>query len=194
MEKLETPTFKHIVGELFRRHRHGICAIRTESGDVRFKTTGLWGAKLGLASLIQHKVCSGQARPPKGSVPATEPLELHDLELAATDHLIELLHGLAEEWILGLAREEKLGGRLVTTVASSGPGLICAGLAAAVAHSLCHEDRERHREKHPLEEPDEPRCWLTVIHEMIMADKTDQAWMLGLARGFEFSWFARGDE
>lgn len=193
MEKLEALSFRDIVGELLRRHQHGICAFRADCGEVRYITTGRLGAKLGLTSLIQHRLCTGELRTPTGPVASTETMALHDLELVATDHLIELLRGFAEDWILGLAREARMGDRLVPTVACKGSALTCVGLAAMVAHLLCHQHRERHRESYPVDSPDEPLCWLTKIHDMVSSDPKDQTWMLGLARAFEFSLFARGE-
>jgi len=83
----------------------------------------------------------------------------------------------------------------VPTVATKGSTLVCAGLAAVIAHSLCLEDRQLYRDRdHSLQDRlHEPCGWLSVIHELIASEKTDQTWMLGLTRGLEFSWLARGD-
>lgn len=202
METPVTPSFKNLVGELFRRHRHGICAVRLKSGSVEFKTTGQWGPKVGLASLIQHRVCSDWSSRSKDGVVATvtapgpiEPAALPELELATTEQLIERMRQHSEQWILGLVKLERVGDGLIPIVATKGSTLICAGLAAILAHSLYLEDRQRYRDKqHTVQDQlDEPRGWLSVIHELIVSEKTDQTSMLGLTRGLEFSWLARGD-
>jgi len=202
METSPAPSLKNIVGELLRRHRHGICAVRQKSGSVEFKTTGQWGPKVGLASLIQHQVCSGYLSKSQDHLAATvtptgqaEAAPVPDLELATTDQLVEQMRQFPEQWILGLARPARVGDGLVPFVATKGSTLICAGLAAVMAHSLCLEDRQRIRDKpHSKQDPlDETRGWLSMIHDLINSEKTDQTWMLGLTRGLEFSWLARGD-
>jgi hypothetical protein len=203
MEPSQTPSFKNIVGELLRRHRHGIFAVRSKTGSVEVKTTGQWGPQVGLASLIQHRVCSDYSSRSKDGVaaPATAPASIEsaalpELELATTDHLIERLRHFPEQWILGLARPARVGDGLVPIVAAKGSTLICAGMAAVIAHFLCEEDREYYRNKHhSLQDPlNEPLGWLSVIHDLIASERMDQTWMLGFTRGLEFSWLARGDE
>lgn len=200
METPSAPSFKNIVGELLRRHRHGICAVRLKSGTVEFKTTGQWGPKVGLASMIQHQVCSGHLSKTQDHVTVmatptgqSESALMPDLELATTDELVEQMRHFPEQWILGLARPARVGDGLVPFVATKGSTLICAGLAAVMSHSLCLEDRQRARNKHHTRQDplDETRGWLSMIRDLINSEKTDQTWMLGLTRGLEFSWLAR---
>jgi len=180
-----------LVDELFRRSAAGVFAQRKSDGTMvlRSKRQAYWVQNLGLAARLQSRTVDQHHRPQAMRLTAGyAALDDADLELATTDTLVaELYRRAKDDWVLGLVRHSRRKTGPWSGLCWHGDGIVCAGLASALAQRIQAGEMAKRLKTLPLDTPElELPKFFNLVMRHIRAESTPcRTWMAGVIRTAE---------